>query len=778
MEEKIDKFLQIAEYLGDSSNIDVMNNLKNMIKTKKLYVSVLGQFSSGKSKLINNLLERDILPVRTTETTAVPTFIQYESQESVVFVEKSEKKIRKEVEDLKKFYHNSDEIAGYDFSNLYCIEMNIKNDLLKTGIIILDTPGVNTINKAHEEITESMLKLTGKAIYVLGKTVTQIDKILLNELAQNGIDCVYVRTRIDEIKSTEETVEEVVSHDKKMLTEIAGKEVTYFYLSNEKDSEWFKNIDKLGKYIAEEMAYSIEKQINQLIASRLIVTGKLYLKEIKNIHRTIQETENKDNEQTKAEKERLKEMESILTKSIDEKKKKCVNHCQSVKRDAEKFANDILEKHEYKYSTRIGLLKGELSKIECQNIVLDELADCAEQLKYYYIDEVAQINQEILLDFEKDLGEYEMDTYLTIDDLNIPSIETVDYDNECHLIENEISVTEQSIEKISSEINQMQDKLDNCANQLEVAKEITSSCKSQLESLEYQAPELLVEETEYKNSEMLANVGKVADIALLFLPVGEIKVAGDVAKGLKAADGVKDTMYASKLLLNAEKAKKVAVEIGKKGKVLAKNGKAIAEKAGLLDMLTFEHLFRKIGEEFDEPPRYYYDHSNEEEYKKQRTELEQKYKIEVEKKLMRKQEKGLIENEKQKNEERLRLEESKRKELEERLVQLKKKIQIITKQQNSEKIKEFYTQSFQKKGELMLSSLCDDYNEKIEAFMPVIIESYTKQFEEELKKNRCFIKIIESECMNNEGRAKEISTKCNEYRDFILNFEETYERAQ
>ena len=78
----------------------------------------------------------------------------------------------------------------------------------------------------------------------------------------------------------------------------------------------------------------------------------------------------------------------------------------------------------------------------------------------------------------------------------------------------------------------------------------------------------------------------------------------------------------------------------------------------------------------------------------------------------------------------------------------------------------------------MLSSLSDEYNEKIEAFMPVIIESYTKQFEEELQKNGCFIEKIESECMNNEGRAKEISTKCNEYRDFILNFEETYERAK
>ncbi len=778
MEEKIDKFLQISEYLGDLSNVDVLNNLKNMIKTKKLYVSVLGQFSSGKSKLINNLLQRDILPVRTTETTAVPTFIQYANQESVAFVDKNGKIIRKELEDLKKFYHNSDEIAGYDFDSLYCIEVNITNDLLKTGIIILDTPGVNTINKAHGKITESMLKLTGKAIYVLGKTVTQTDKIFLNGLAQNGIECIYVRTRVDEIKSTEETVQEVVRQDKKMLAEITGKEVAYFYLSNEKDSEWFQNIDKLRDYIAEEMANSIEKQINQLIASRLSLMGKVYLKEIKNIHRAIQETENKDNTQNKAEKERLKQMEAILTRRIGEKKKKCVNQCQRVKREAEKFANDILKKHEYKYSTRVDLLKGELSNKECQNIFIDELANCAEELREYYIDEVAQINEEILLDFEKDLGEFEIDTYLTIDDLNIPSIEVADYDDEYHLIENEISAAELGIEVISSEINQMQDKLDNCANQLEATKEITSSFKSQLESLEYQAPELLVEEAEFRNSEMLANVGKVADIAMFFLPFGEIKAAGDVANGLKAADAVKDTMYASKLLINTEKAKKVAVEIGKKGKVLANTGKAIAEEAGLLDMLTFEHLFRKIGEELDEPPRYYYDHTNEEEYKKQRSELEQKYKIEIEKQLTHKQELGLIENEKRKNEERLKLEERNKKKLEEQLVQKKKEIQIKTKQQNRERIKDFYTQRFQKKGEVMLSSLCDNYNEKIEFFTPVIVESYTKQFEEELRKNRCFIEKIESECMNNEGHVKEISTKCNEYKDFILNFEETYERAK
>ena len=78
----IDKCIEIAKDVNAESVLDRAEALKASAEDKTYMLSFMGQFSAGKSRLINCLLKRNILPVHITETTATVTFIRYGESET------------------------------------------------------------------------------------------------------------------------------------------------------------------------------------------------------------------------------------------------------------------------------------------------------------------------------------------------------------------------------------------------------------------------------------------------------------------------------------------------------------------------------------------------------------------------------------------------------------------------------------------------------------------------------------------------------------------------
>lgn len=76
--------LETAEWLGKETDAAKLIRLKELSEHKFFCVTVWGHYSAGKSKLINNLLERDILPVQSRETTAALTYIRYGEEEGCI----------------------------------------------------------------------------------------------------------------------------------------------------------------------------------------------------------------------------------------------------------------------------------------------------------------------------------------------------------------------------------------------------------------------------------------------------------------------------------------------------------------------------------------------------------------------------------------------------------------------------------------------------------------------------------------------------------------------
>ena len=77
MQEKLNKLIEISGFLRQTEIGEKLLNMKNALEKGECILAVMGQFSAGKSYLINNIIGKTILPVHITETTAAITLIRY-----------------------------------------------------------------------------------------------------------------------------------------------------------------------------------------------------------------------------------------------------------------------------------------------------------------------------------------------------------------------------------------------------------------------------------------------------------------------------------------------------------------------------------------------------------------------------------------------------------------------------------------------------------------------------------------------------------------------------
>lgn len=204
----------LNKYNWDDS---VKRSLKKQLDTivakqndKVLNISVIGEFSTGKSSFINALVGYELLAVNVLQgTTVAITIIEYGTSYSLSLVDKNGNPTTTE---YKNINYLSSALQHYTTDPSYAdtisyVRVTLPSDILKNGFRIIDTPGTNSLEQWHEEITRRAINdISDMSIILVDasrpmpETLTGfIDKTLGNSVK----DCLFVANKIDIIRPRE-----------------------------------------------------------------------------------------------------------------------------------------------------------------------------------------------------------------------------------------------------------------------------------------------------------------------------------------------------------------------------------------------------------------------------------------------------------------------------------------------------------------------------------------------------------------------------------------------
>lgn len=256
IEQIINKYENIWEF--EAVKKDIIT-IRNKIQDDYLYLGVVGTFSSGKSTFINSIIGKNILPMNAVQGTTVATsvlkkgnqddieikyidgrFERYStnsdyfcekyniSQEDKDYIKRSfikkilelvkkifgigrkqreEDEKKQKIEKIRKLYRyiiSTEEVAGdIEFATLY-----INNNSIEYNIALVDTPGTESLNNRHNEVTKNAIDSICDALVIIIPFDEPVSESLIAYI-QNNIDnykekCIFAVTKVELLDEQDE----------------------------------------------------------------------------------------------------------------------------------------------------------------------------------------------------------------------------------------------------------------------------------------------------------------------------------------------------------------------------------------------------------------------------------------------------------------------------------------------------------------------------------------------------------------------------------------------
>lgn len=218
-----------------------LNRIKKRINDNKIYLGIVGQFSTGKSTLINSLIGKDFFVTNAIQgTTTTITKLEYGKKIGLKIEFISGKVLRYDSDktEILKLYkpdvfehlsflekmkmrtldmlhsNNSDryllevfdEITTSDEISKTLNEVTVyyPSELLNNGIVIVDTPGTDSLTPSHAEITRHAIKEVCDIALVIIPATQPLSQTLIDYVDDNLGDvadkCIYFITKIELIR--------------------------------------------------------------------------------------------------------------------------------------------------------------------------------------------------------------------------------------------------------------------------------------------------------------------------------------------------------------------------------------------------------------------------------------------------------------------------------------------------------------------------------------------------------------------------------------------------
>lgn len=216
---QVEKMLNTLKGIAERHGITSLENIDKWEYSVK--VAFLGEFSSGKTSILNALIGKNLFPVFSHPTNAIVTEV-YKSMDTEDHFYILRTNENGEVEEYEiELADIPEEIKKADPNKVLRAFINV--DFLPNDIILIDTPGVSSLEKLHEDILLSYLPMVDVAFIVVDSAMgglTASLKKFLTLFPDFLLSKMYILlNKIDLIDPSK--IEEVTNSTKSNLNEVA-----------------------------------------------------------------------------------------------------------------------------------------------------------------------------------------------------------------------------------------------------------------------------------------------------------------------------------------------------------------------------------------------------------------------------------------------------------------------------------------------------------------------------------------------------------------------------
>jgi GTP-binding protein EngB required for normal cell division len=191
--------------------------LSRRLAEGRFYVACLGQLKRGKSTLLNALVGTSVLPTGVTPVTSVVTVMRYGARRSARVC--AEGSGWTAIDPATVALYASERENPGNAKRVTGIEVFEPSTLLRSGLCLVDTPGVGSVFLENTAATRDFLPQVDAALFVLGADppITADELQLVEEVSRSVRHRIFVLTKAD--RTTEEERAEAVRFTKDILRE-------------------------------------------------------------------------------------------------------------------------------------------------------------------------------------------------------------------------------------------------------------------------------------------------------------------------------------------------------------------------------------------------------------------------------------------------------------------------------------------------------------------------------------------------------------------------------
>ena len=573
-------------------------------ESPNLKIILVGAFSVGKSSLLNALLNEDILQVAMEETTALPTFIEFNGGNSpksmqLVFNNGDVKNISEE--EFKIVTTHAPENAAF-------AELRMPLQWLN-NVSIIDLPGLGSVSTEYKNYTIAQIKQADAVLYLLNPVgPSENDVIMINEILNLGKSIQIMVAKYDIITAAEQRGEkspsllewqqQIVNH----LNKLNGSQQLYT-INNNLLKLYPCNKNGLGK---DDVLNFFNTAKNNLHNIRLNRFKKMLLPLLQN------ELSNNIDHQKICEAQTEEAMQQVHTELIQRKQKmlefksKLYSEQNNDKEKINIKCNQIQQQEKIKLNNALTNIANSINDVNQWDDFTKQGSNALKTSLHNVATQFSQLSTRY--GKIENLTEGEITEFK----LHLPEPEVIDAND--FLDNSKLKELQNALDQHQKEYSLAEQKLNETNIQLEVIdtnetqksyRQLVSE-KNKLQSLPLPK---IIEEAESKGfgSMIGRTIGEFADLALMFIAPSTIagKAASYVGKGAKA---MKLTTSATKVAKAVRPALTTALQVSKAGQV---GGKAAARgfsnKGGILDklqgleVLSVGYWGEKICSFFDTP---------------------------------------------------------------------------------------------------------------------------------------------------------------------------------